>query len=212
MKKLLTVALLALFSFQANAEIPKNAGNALKDVRKRYKSIKTFRAEFSEQFVWQFTGETVERKGKIVAGEGDRFRMESPEQIMVCDGTNLYRYNLLKNQVMIESAGETTNMLPRRLLLDIGSEFEATMIDPVSVAGQEGFRLELKPLKPEESLLSLAVVWITANDLMIRKMQMDDLNGNRTTYILNNIEIDKAVDSVETTLNIPEGAEIFDLR
>ncbi len=197
---------------QVSAAIPSSPTSALKDIRKHYKSIKTFRSEFTEQFQWQFTGELVIRKGTIVAAEGDRFRMETPEQVIVCDGANLYRYNSLKNQVMIEPVKDASNLLPRRILLDLGGEFQAVGINTVSVVGQEGFRLDLTPLKADESFMSSATIWVTTSNMIIHKMQMDDLNGNRTTYILQNITIDGAVDQQETTFVIPEGAELFDLR
>ncbi len=212
MKIRLFIMVLLLGTTFVFGAIPKNAATALKDLQRRYKSIKTFRCEFNEQFQWQFTGELVTSNGTIVSDVGDRFRMETPEQVVVCDGTSLYRYNSLKNQVMIEPVKDAANLLPKRLLLDLGSEFEAEAITPISVVGQEGFRLDLKPLKSDESLMSGAVIWVTALDLIVRKMQMDDLNGNRTTYILLQIEIDKPVDLHETTFEIPEGAELFDLR
>ena len=207
------VLLLLLFiSSQSQAVIPKSPEAALKDIRKQYKSIKSFRCEFTEQFQWQFTGELVTRNGIMIAADGDRFRMETSEQIIVCDGNNLYRYNSLKNQVMIEPVKEASNLLPRRFLLDIGSEFDAVVISPISIQGMEGFRLELKPLKSDESFMSSATIWVTTTDMIVHKMQMDDLNGNRTTYILQNIVIDKPIDPHETTFIIPEGAELFDLR
>ncbi len=205
-------ALILILVTHVAATMPKNPVAVLKDIRKQYKSIKNFRCDFTEQFQWQFTGELVTRNGTMIAAEGDRFRMETPEQVMVCDGTSLFRYNLLKNQVMIESVKEASNLLPRRFLLEFGGEFEATELSPISVEGREGFRLTLDPLKADESFMSKAAIWVTTSDLIIHKMQMDDLNGNRTTYILQNIVIDKPVVPKETSFTIPEGAELFDLR
>ena len=148
----------------------------------------------------------------MIAGSGERFRMQTPEQVIVCDGENLYRYNSLKKQVMIEPLKEASNLLPRKFLLELGDEFDAVSINPVSVDDREGFRLDLIPLKPEESFMSNASVWVTLSDMLVHKMQMDDLNGNRTTYILRNIKIDTPIEPGETTFIIPEGAELFDLR
>jgi outer membrane lipoprotein-sorting protein len=192
--------------------MPKNQNVALKEIRSKYKSLKTFKCEFTEQFQWQMTGEQVERKGEIVIGSENRFKVTTPEQVMVSDGVNLYRHNLSRKQVMIESIGNAQNLLPRKLLLDFTSDFDATEMSPIAVSGKAGFRLDLKPQKPEESLISTASIWVSDEDFIVHRMRFEDMNRNFTTYSLQNIVFDAAVPDSATIFTTPENVEIFDLR
>lgn len=196
----------------ATAAMPKSPAAALKDIRKSYHDVKTLHCVFVEEFKWQLTGETIVRRGSIIVAENDRFRLETPEQLIVSDGTSVFRFNRQRNQVMVESVGNAEALLPRRLLLDFAGEFEAVEMAPLAVSGGAGFRLDMKPKDPEKSLLSAASMWVTAADLTVHRMRIEDLNGNSTTYVLEEIVFDKAVEPSATTFTPPEGAELFDLR
>jgi len=206
---LFTVLLISLF---LGAAIPKSPATALKDIRKRYHDIETFQASFKETFQWKLTGETTEREGMIyIAGE-NRFRIETPEQQMVSDGIALYRFNRPRSQVMVESVGKTDAPLPRRILLDFAEEFDAVSLSPLAVDGGEGYRLDLKPKDPEKALLGSASLWVSSNNLLVKRILLIDLNGNTTTYNLHNITFNQPVDSAALRFEPPQGAELFDLR
>jgi outer membrane lipoprotein carrier protein len=196
----------------AFAVIPANPATALKEVRKHYKEVKTLQASFKESFQWALTGETVERQGKVIVAEGNRFRVETPEQLIISNGAEVYRYNKLRNQVMIESVSKAEDLLPNKVLLKFAAEFEATSLSPLAVEGVEGYRLDLKPQDPDKALLGEASIWVTAADKTVRRILLVDLNNNATTYTLSDIRFDQSVDSSALAFTPPVGAELFDLR
>lgn len=204
------LAFLLLYTCAAEAMSP---GSALKKLRKKYHKVSSLRADFREVFEWEMTGETSIREGSLLVTDDNRFRIDTPEQLMVSDGGDIYRYNRIKSQVIIESVSEDGDqLLPRKLLLEFADGFSAETITPLSVANRQGYRLDLLPEKPDEMLLSAATLWFTSEDMIVQRLKLVDQNGNSTSYYLSNIQLDKPVDPTETSINIPDDVEIFDLR
>jgi len=173
----------------------KSAPSALKEIRKKYKATETFSCRFREVFEWKMTGESTAREGSILIGGEKRFRIETPEQLIIGDGAAIYRHNKLRGQVMIE-----------------GIIVEAGSLSPLAVENAEGFRLDLKPLDREKALVSEAMLWATTADYVVRRIQLVDLSGNQTTYYLTGIEFGPKSDPGQFQFNIPPGVELFDLR
>jgi len=190
----------------------KSAPSALKEIRKKYKATETFSCRFREVFEWKMTGESTAREGSILIGGEKRFRIETPEQLIIGDGAAIYRHNKLRGQVMIEGIGASDALLPAKLMLDFAGEFEAGSLSPLAVENAEGFRLDLKPLDREKALVSEAMLWATTADYVVRRIQLVDLSGNQTTYYLTGIEFGPKSDPGQFQFNIPPGVELFDLR
>lgn len=207
---IITIGLLAFSTSEVNALSPKSA---LKKLNKHYRQIETLKADFTEQFEWAMTGETVTRVGQVLITSDDRFRIETNDQLLVSDGIDIYRYNIVTQKVIIESvAGSSENMLPRHLLLDFTDEFDAVGIEELPVNKTKGFRLDLVPENPQDVLLVDATIWASEEDLVLRRFKITDLNGNTTTYTFENISFDQPVDPSQFSFTPPEGAELFDLR
>lgn len=186
---------------------------ARKSLHKQYKKVKTLEADFREVFEWAMTGETIQRQGRLLVTEDDRFRIDTPEQLLISDGKSIFRYNRIRNTVIIESLPESDqNMLPRRLMLEFADEFKATTLSELPIEGEPGFRLDLIPDNPDQVLLDNAILWVTEKDLIVRRLKFVDLNDNATTYFFTNIQLDQPADTTLTTFTPPEGVELFDLR
>ena len=183
-------------------------------VRKFYRSIQILQCRYREIFVWALTGETVVREGELVVTNDNRMRVETPEMLILSDGKSLYRWNRLRNQVLIEAVKEDDEgeILPRRILLEFGENLRPNSLRTISVDGESGYQLELLPRDSRESSLASALLWITAKDLIVRKLEIKDFNQNRTTYLLSDIKVNPSVSPQWFNFTMPEGAEIFDLR
>lgn len=198
----------------ANTEVEaKSAKSHLKTLTKKYQKIEVFKADFQEIFEWAMTAETVQRKGKLLVTDDDRFNIETEDQRIISNGTVIYRLNKNKNQVIIEPLdNEKDKLLPRRLLLQFTDNFKATEKSELLVDGLPGVRLDLKPNEESELMISDAVLWMTLEDVTLRRLKFIDLNGNTTTYIFNSIDFNGKEEPGEFEFKIPEGAEVFDLR
>lgn len=188
-------------------------GGLLKELRKHYRQVTTLQAHFKEMFQWELTGEMVLREGTLAVATENRFRIDTPDQLVVSDGKVINRFNKARNQVIIEAVGESNaGLLPNRLLLDFADQFKATTVEELAVSDKPGFRLELTAEDPDALLLKEAVLWATADDLTVHRLKLTDLNGNTTTYQLSEIRVNQPLDSTLTAFTPPPGAELFDLR
>ena len=198
-----------LMPLPVDAMSPKSA---LKELRKKYRAIKSLKVEFREVFEWELTGESNIRLGEMLVTDDNRFRVDTVDQLIVCDGNDIYRYNRQRNQVIIERVKDDDKLLPRKILLDFADGFKAMDVTEIAVDERQGFRLDLEAEDPEASLMSHAIIWATGDDMVVHRLKLIDLNSNSTTYYLSRIEFDLPVDQNEITFSPPEDAEIFDLR
>ncbi|MFH0765270.1 MAG: outer membrane lipoprotein carrier protein LolA, partial [Calditrichota bacterium] len=206
----LGLGILALLPGVSASESPESA---LKGLRKHYQALKTLNAEFREVFEWAMTGETVEQKGSFVIAGDDRFRFDTPEQLLVSDGTAVYRWNRSKQQTIIESVAASGNkMLPRKFMVEFGDDFRPVSVSDLTVDNAPGYRLDLEPFHPEEALLSKITLWVTRSDNLVRRLKLVDLSQNATTYYLTEIKLNEAVFDSLFVFSPPPGVEIFDLR
>jgi len=212
MKRILLLVVALIFPLVCLGVVPKSPGVALKEIRKRYKEIKTLQASFKESFQWQLTGEAVDRTGTISIGMENRFRIHTEEQVIVSDGEVIFRYNKPRNQVMIERVDKAEALLPNKLLLQFTDQFEAVGIAPIAIEGAEGFRLDLTPDDPDKALLREATLWVATGGMIVNRIRIVDLNGNTTTYTLTNLHFDQPINADSLKFTPPAGAEIFDLR
>lgn len=204
---------IVLLGVSVKAKEPKE-DEVYNQVRKFYRSIQILQCRYREIFVWALTGETVVREGELVVTNDNRMRIESPEMLILSDGKTLYRWNKLRNQVLIEAVKEDDSgeMLPRRVLLEFGENLRPHSLRIISIDGEKGYQLELLPRDSRESSLASASLWITTKDLVVRKLEITDFNQNRTTYILSEIKLNSPMSPQWFNFTMPEGAEIFDLR
>lgn len=208
-----TLAFVLTLAFTAGSAWSASPTSTLKELRKRYREIKSLQAGFKEVFRWELTGETSVREGTLIVTQGNRFRLESPEQILTCNGAVVKRWNRLRNQVILESAeGAGERFLPSRLLLDLPDRFEAIRLENLPVEGLPGFRLDLKSHQPEEDLLRELSLWATAEDLLVRRLKVVDLDGNSTVYSLSNLRLNPELPDSLFEGEVPPDAEVFDLR
>jgi len=185
----------------------------IKELQGRYKSVSSLQADFQEVFEWTATRETVIRSGSLIVMDDDRFVIDTPEQQMVCDGSAVYRLNRVRNQLIIEPANQGNEaMLPKRLLMRFGDDFNPTAIAAETVAGKKGFRLELTPKDASKSLMSSSKIWATEGDWTIYRIAITDLNGNITSYLLSNIQLNQSVKATAFQFTPPSGVETFDMR
>ena len=212
-RRLTPILLISFSLFIVNSLYAKSPKSVLKDIKKNYNKIQTLDADFTEIFEWAMTGEKTQRDGSLYVTVDDRFRIETPEQHLVCDGDAIYRYNLKKAQVIIEPITEGSDkMLPRRLMLRFADDFNAQEMTKQAVNGEEGLRLDLLPKSREEVLLSEVTIWVTVKDMIVHRLKVIDLNGNSTIYIFSNIRVNSTQDTDHTKFICPDRVELFDLR
>jgi len=190
----------------------KRAKDIIKKVNEKYKKLKSLQAEFEQTYTWELAGETQTVTGTIYLTESNKYRIETDEQLVITDGKTVWSYTDIDNHVIIDMLKNSqANQLPKEILLQYSKEFEPDFLKEELVEGDKTFLLDLKP-KDEEGLIISMKVWIDAKTWFTRKIEQIDLNDNKNTYLVRNIQEDPELDPKLFQFEMPEDAEIVDLR
>ena len=188
------------------------ADKILQKVHQKVESIKTLEADFEETFHWVMIDETQTFSGKLYIGEGDEFRLQTAEQVIVSDGTTLWTYDAGKKQVLIDNVSKSGNdLLPRRLLLKFQKNYQAKLIKEELIDKKMCYVLELIS-ESEDVFIPKMTVWIDEQTWLTKKLQYEDVNQNITTYRLKRIKINGRIRKDIFQYKIPSDVQVIDMR
>lgn len=189
-----------------------SAEKVIKKVQKKFDSIRDFSAEFQETFHWELADETQSIKGKIYLKGGDKFRLETQDQIIVSDGRTLWTYSPITNQVIIDDLEKTEEaLLPRDLLFKYVREYSPHLLAEEKTKGRRIYKLELIP-KDRDEFIQRMEIWVDGKDWITKKISYIDINGNKRIYEISNIRINQGLEEGFFIFKIPQGVEIIDMR
>ena len=189
------------------------AQKIINNLRKQYEDISNISAKFKQIFYWKLTDETQEISGKIAVKDGKKYRIETPDQIIVTDGKVIKTLSVINKQVIIDQIKESNqdNPLLREFLERYSEQYT-----PI-VTGEEEFDhvectvLELKP-KLEKMFYQKVRIWVDTKRWLILKIEQTDINDNLTIYELSDIDLKTKLPDDLFDLKIPKDYEIIDLR
>ncbi len=151
-------------------------------------------------------------EGVVYMKRPNYYRVESEQQTVVTDGNTIWSYNPFTDQVIIDLYQEEEQMFtPDRFLLNIPDEFYVTVGDRETVEGQSLIMLRLVPKDDHQFVRSMRL-WVDDSRWIVMKAEVIDLNENKNTYHVRDIQINEGVDENLFSYQPPENVEIIDLR
>ena len=181
-------------------------------VQKRYDSLKSFQASFTQELTNAQTGERQHRKGTIWFRQPSLLRWETaePESELLVVGPEYvwdyfeneglaikYRVNQLFNsKTMIRFLSGKANLKEDFEIENQGDDHGLT-------------KLKLVPLEPEPGLV-LAYIWVDPETDFFRRILLVDFYGNGNQVDLGNPILDEPVNDSLFTFTPPADAEVQD--
>ncbi len=211
MKKLLliTLTLICTYSF---SQRDKKATEILDSVINNTNSYNNFKVDFTYSMKNEDAGIDESKDGSITV-EGDKYRLNLANQIVICDGTTVWTYLLDDQEVMINSVEESDESItPTNLLNKYNEKYKSKFV------GEEkdnGNILEIIELKPEEGkTYSKIEISIDKNKKLIHNFIIYDNSGSTYAYQINQFKPD--VEISDTLFNFNESkhsdVDIIDMR
>lgn len=196
MKKIyLTTILFVVFSL-----IAANGNDVLKKVNKKFDTMITMEIEYKQIQKWELAKEESESEGKIYFKKQNNFRIEAGQDFVLSDGKTVYRYSKTNNQVLIENIKENDDLLlPGQMFLSFGKNYDLKDYFEKTIDGKNYFVLKLSTKKGEEKFINKITAYIN-EEFIASRIEYEDLDDNKTTLIMNNIQLNK---------NIPDDKFIF---
>jgi outer membrane lipoprotein-sorting protein len=101
----------------------------IKNIQKTYDKMDHFSAVFKQVETFKITGSKTETIGKIYVSDGEKYRFESEDQVVVTDGKSVWTYNAISKQLLIDNVREDSGvLLPRDLLFNYPKTYFATLL------------------------------------------------------------------------------------
>ncbi len=201
---LLSILLSLCFTPPAANANSKRAKEIIKNVQKKYKELQSLKADFEQEFIWQLVGETQTIKGLLYLSAGNRYRIETDTQTIVSNGTTVWVYSELDNQVIIDSTDKSEeNPLPKDLLFQYSEEYKPELAGEEKFNGEKTYVLNLLP-KDEDAFITSMKIWVDASSWLTIKVEQVDINDNVNTYIIGNIKENLQFEDSLFIFEIPE--------
>jgi outer membrane lipoprotein carrier protein len=189
-----------------------DAEEVLDGIRERYEDLRDLELAFTQQTA--FAGSRVERRtqGTLLLKKNHKYRVESDDRVVVTDGVTIWSYTSDTRQVLIDHfrAGAQT-WTPERFLTGAGGDYAAALLGKDRINGTEVIGVKLTPRDEAPALRSLKL-WAEPGDWLIRRAEVEDLNGVTTMYTVTRVRVNPGLNDSRFSYVIPEGADVVDLR
>ncbi|KPP99673.1 MAG: outer membrane lipoprotein carrier protein LolA [Bacteroidetes bacterium HLUCCA01] len=205
-KPVLTLVLLLLLPMEeVRAADPAQESQALEQLRQRFAGDVMFRAELSHHFTDAFTEEVTDTYGTIWFGR-DRYRIETPDQIIVVNGTVSRVLNIRQNRLIISNYDAAEDEFAPSRFFTPG---EVSYQSEDFTAPDGTHRIEITSDDPFE-LFQQVTIRLSREGNPVQIDAVDQMDNRIRTMFRFGRFLD--LDLQQFALDPPEGAEIIDLR
>jgi outer membrane lipoprotein carrier protein len=212
---LLAGALLAWAPGQLAAQ--RDAGRIVGRAALAYRSLTALRADFDQLIENQMIGNS-ESKGVLVQSGEAKLSMrftDPPGEAIVIDGRYVWVYtpSTTPGQVLripVPSGGPVYGYNLLAWLLDRPTErYASTYLRADRLDDHAMDVVEMVPTVPDMPF-SRATVWLDRSDGLPRRMEIDELSGQRRTLTLHNLRVNQPVGAKTFTFDVPAGVRVVD--
>jgi len=185
----------------------------IKKVQNTYDDMDYLTASFKQVESFKLTGSQTEVLGKIYVKKGVKYRFESEDQVIVTDGKNVWTYNALSNQLLIDDVRENSGaFLPRDMLFKYPKDHYATLVGEAVEGKQKIYTVRLDPKEDATGFLSSIRLWIQDKSWHILKIESKDLGGNISAFEINDMDIKTKLNDDLFQYTAPDGVDVVDMR
>ncbi len=221
MKHLVTGIFLVMATVAALAQPPKGMGSSDPNAKKildavsaKFKNYKSIQGKFSLK-VENASGKVMGSKAGTVYMKGTKYRITANGQEIFCDGSNLWTYEKLANEVTITKLdGSNNTITPQKLFTNFyDKDFLYKLNGESKVGGKTLQEVELTPIdktKPFHKVL----VYVDKAGQQIASTKVFEKTGNRLTYALSGMNTTSVIADATFVFDVKKypGVEVVDLR
>ncbi|NIM98960.1 MAG: DUF2092 domain-containing protein [candidate division Zixibacteria bacterium] len=180
-------------------------------VEEKYRSLKTLSMDFIKITRSDIFETETEIEGKMIFKNPAKFRIETNQETVVCDGEFVWTYSV-ENQQVIKNLVDRSESLfrPNQYLSDFRSGYVPRLEGEEKLDRTSCFRLLLSS-KEEDAFIRRMTIWVDKKDHLARRLQYEDSNDNQVTLIFRHIKTNPKLKDSEFVFQTPPGVEELDL-
>lgn len=189
------------------------ASISLTDVQEAYDELEGLSASFTQVIGSDFAEDTTRVEGTVLLS-GNKYRVETSDQIVTTNGTTSWIYTPSDSQVVVNDADQEESTITPETFLTASSDRYA--IDSSSAASRLGtphVRLSVSETTASARFRE-ATLWIRQSDRIVTRMKAKDRNGATLDLRLRDVVVnpDALRERDPFIFSPPEGVEVIDLR
>jgi outer membrane lipoprotein-sorting protein len=209
------VAVLALFGASTAAHAQERGLTVLDEAARRYASVETVCARFTQQLEVPLLGRERTGTGRLCQGRPNLFAMRFDEpngDLVVVDGESAWVYmpsndprTVLKTSAEQSAGGRDFH---REFLEDPETKYDVSYEGAETIEGRETHRLRMVPKGPAN--YEAAVVWIDTGTPVLRRLRLEEENGSVRTITLTEVGFDADPGEGWFSFTPPPGAVVIE--
>lgn len=212
MKKILLV-ILVLFSITVGAQVKDPKATALlNEVSAKMKSYKTIKADFTYNMENK-QARINETKTGVLLISGDKYKLSTTGQSVICDGKTVWTYIKESNEVQVNTLDTQDDaMTPSKLLTSYGTNYKASLVKEKDNTDPNAESIELIPNSSKN--FTKAILVVDKVKKQVRGFKLFDKSGNIFTYKVTKFQTDLPASPSEFTFEEAKypGVEVIDMR
>jgi len=210
MFRITTIAILTVLVVAGTIYAKDDVDNILKKVQKKYTNIDAVCADFVQIFHWTLADETRTTEGEICAKEGEKFRINTSDQLIVTDGKTLWTLDKMNNQVVIDHAENSDdNPFLKSFFHKYVKKYSATYNEAKST---NDIHCIVLSSKSENEFIQQVTLWIDEDKNIIQKVAQEDINENTTTFEVTDMNTNITLSKDTFTFEPEQDMKLIDLR
>lgn len=182
-----------------------------RQVEEKYRSLKSLSMDFVKITRSDIFETESKIKGKMLLKNPEKFKIETKDETIVCDGEFVWSYSVENQQVIKNLADRSENLFkPNQYLANFRSGYVPRLTGEEKIDRTECFVLLLAP-KEEEVFIKKMTIWVDKKKLLAKKLKYTDSNDNQVTLIFQRIKTNRKIKDSEFVFQTPPGVEELDL-
>ena len=182
-----------------------------RQVEEKYRSLKSLSMDFAKITRSDIFETESKIKGKMLLKNPEKFKIETKDEIIVCDGEFVWSYSVENQQVIKNLADRSEQVFkPTQSLANFRSGYVPRLTGEEKIDRTRCFVLSLAP-KDEDVFIKKMTIWVDKKKLLAKKLEYTDSNNNQVTLIFQRVKTNRKIKDSEFVFQTPPGVEELDL-
>lgn len=184
---------------------------SLTELKERYSRLGGLRASFTQVIQSSFSSDSTRIQGRVILN-GNKYRVETPSQTVVTNGTTTWIYSPADSQVVVNDADSSASTITPQTFLRASTDSYDVQSTRSKVRSQAPHSVLTLAATDSSTRFTSATLWVRQSDRIVTRLRATDRNGSTLDLRLNEIVMDPSLEGRPFTFTAPDGVEVIDLR
>lgn len=185
----------------------------LAEVQTAYDALDGLQASFTQTLTSDFSSDSTRMEGSVLLS-GNKYRVKTPNQTVITNGTTTWIYTPDENQVVVNSADTDDGAVtPETFLTASAERYEVQSTTPTTRLDAPHIQLSVASTDASARFAEVTL-WVRQSDHVVTRMRGTDQDGSTIDLRLQNLDV--SPETLKTgspfSFSPPDGIEVVDLR